>query len=230
MSLAAAGSNLHIHTYRGNSEISFFSDDQAGLSVTIDTEHLHIRSIEATEDEYNRYADLFGNRDVMEKFATGQTKTREEIKTRINAVWVKRWHECDPYSGFAVFKKGTNEFLGHVVLGHGDRPGVTELAGLGYQSFWDKGYGSEAATAMVREYAPATVQEGYLLDGKPLERIIATARPDNPASGRILEKTGMQLVRKEEKYGAMRHHYAILLNAIQMQPSKKAANSWCTLL
>jgi RimJ/RimL family protein N-acetyltransferase len=228
MSLAAATSSTH--SYRGNSEINFFSDDQDGLSVTIDTDRLHIRSVEATEDEYDRYEALFGSQDVMGKFATGQTKTREEMRTRINDIWVKRWQEHDPYTGLAVFRNDTDDFLGHVVLGHGDAPGESELAYLFNRPYWRKGYGSEAVTAVVKEYAPATVKEGYLLDGKVLETIVATARPDNPASGRILEKVGMQFIRAEEKYGAMRHHYAIHLNAIQAQSSKKDANSQSCIL
>ncbi len=227
MSLAAAVSSTH--TYLGDAEINFFSDDQDGLSVTIDTDRLHLRSVESTEDEYDRYAALFGSKDVMGKFATGQTKTREEMEARIN-LWVRRWRAHDPYAGLAVFKNDTDDFLGHVVLGYGDAPGESELAYLFNRPHWRKGYGSEAVAAVVKEYAPATVEEGALLEGKPLERIVATARPDNPASGRILEKVGMQFVRAEEKYGVMRHHYAINLNAIQAQSSKKAANCWCVLL
>lgn len=55
--------------------------------------------------------------------------------------------------------------------------------------------------------------------------LFLTARPDNPASGRILEKVGMKFVRAEEKYGAMRHHYAMDLNPLQAQSSKKVAIS-----
>ena len=123
---ASAVSNTH--TYRGNSEINFFAND--GLSVTIDTNRLHIRSVEATEADYDRYAALFGAKDVMGKFATGQTKTRDEMRTRINDIWVKRWHENDPYTGLAVFRNDTDDFLGHVVLGHGDVAGESELAYL----------------------------------------------------------------------------------------------------
>lgn len=215
----------HTHTYRGNSEINFFSDDQDGLSVTIDTDRLHIRSVKATDAEYDRYALLFGDKNVMRKFATGQTKTRDEMKTRINDVWVKRWREGDPYTGLAVFRHDTDDFLGHVVLGHGDVAGESELAYLFNQMHWGKGFGSEAVTAVVEEYAPATIQEEYLLEGKPLARIVATARPDNPASGRILEKVGMQFVREEEKYGALRHHYSIDLSELQ-----KTSDSSCSIL
>ncbi|MDP1608432.1 MAG: GNAT family N-acetyltransferase [Chlamydiales bacterium] len=205
--LASAVSNTH--TYLGNSEINFFSDDENGLSVTIDTDRLHMRSVEATESEYDHYAALFGDKDVMEKYAIGQTKTRNEIKTRINDIWVKRWREKDPYTGLAVFKKDTDDFVGHVALGHGDHPGQAELAGLGNRSFWEHGYGSEAASAIVKEYAPAIIQEGYFLKGKPLQTIVGTARPDNPASSRILEKIGFHFVCEEERHGALRRRYEI---------------------
>ena len=211
MSLAAAVSSTH--TYRGDAEINFFSDDQDGLSVTIDTDRLHLRSVEPTEDEYDRYAALFGSKDVMGKFAMGQTKTREEMEARIN-LWVRRWRAHDPYAGLAVFKNDTDDFLGHVILGHGNAANESELAYLFNQLHWGKGFGSEAVTAVVKEYAPATVKEGYLLDSEPLETIVATARPDNPASGRILEKVGMQFVRAEEKYESMRHHYSINLSSL----------------
>ncbi len=207
--MAAVALVFTTHTYHGNSEINFFRDDQGGLFVTIDTERLHMRSVEPTEAEYDNYAALFGDETVMEKFATGQTKTREEIETRINEMWVKRWKKGDPYSALAVFKKETGDFLGHVVLGHGDQPGQSEIAYLFHQPYWRQGYGSEAVMALVTEYALATIWEGYTLEGLPLEKITAIARPDNPASCRILEKIGMQFLFEEERYGALRYRYSI---------------------
>jgi RimJ/RimL family protein N-acetyltransferase len=198
--------------YRGSSEINFFSDDNSGLSVTIDTERLHIRSVQSTDEEYDRYAHLFGDQAVMCKVATGQTKTIEEMQSRINDVWVKCWRENDPYTGFAVFKKDSDDFLGHIALGHSGAPGKSKLSCLFHQAQWGKGYGSEAVKAVVTEYAPATVGEGYTLDGKTLEKIVATARHDNPASGRILEKVGMHHVGSEERDGALRHLYSMDLS------------------
>jgi [ribosomal protein S5]-alanine N-acetyltransferase len=201
------------HTYQGSSEISFFLDEQEQLTVTLDTDNLHIRSVE--EGDLDSYAALFGDKDVISKYATGQTKTREEMETRIKDTWVKRWHQKDPYAGLAVFKTATDEFLGHVILGHGDAAGQSELAYLFAKGHWHKGVGTEAVTAVVQEYAPATVEEGYILDGKPLEKITATARSDNPFSVKILTKLGMHKTGEEEKYGAVRQFFSIGLDELK---------------
>lgn len=196
------------HTYKGMSEINFIINDQDALSVTINTIRLHMRSVEP--DDCDAYTSLYADKEVVQKYSTGETKTKEEIRSRINDIWVKRWREKDPYSSLAVFTK-SNEFVGQVTLGHGDNPGVAELAGIGNKNYWQNGYGTEAAMAVVQEYGPALVKEGYTLEGKELTAITATARPDNPGSFKILEKLGMKLVgRKEiEKYKAERLLYSI---------------------
>lgn len=227
MSLAVVSRS---NTHYGNSVINFYSNERS-LSVSIDTPRLHIRSVEATEEEYDRYAALFGDPRVMEKFATGETKTREEIAERIQKIWSQRWQNKDPYTGLAVFKSDTNEFIGHIVLGHGDSPGEAELAYLFHHAHWGKGYGSEAARAVVTEYAPATVKEGYLLEGKPLERIVATCRADNAPSYYILKKKlGMMYGKSEIRYGNVRHHFSITLNQLQKKTSEKTHNCSCSIL
>ena len=203
---------LRAQTYNGSSQVSFSVNQHDALLVTIDTQRLHMRSLKSSEEDRNSYVALFSDPEVMGKYATGKPKTKEETETRIKETWVKRWHENDPYSALAVFKKDTAEFIGHVVIGHGDEAGQAELAYLFNKDHWRQGYGTEAVTAVVKEYAPATVAEGYTLDGSPLETITATARPDNPASIKILEKLGMDKTGKDEKYGALRHHYSISLS------------------
>ncbi len=95
------------------------------------------------------------------------------------------------------------------MIGHGDEPGQSELAYLFMKNHWGKGFGTEAVTALVKEYAPATVMEGYTLEGKTLENITATARSDNPASVKILEKLKMHKIGEEEKYESLRQHFSI---------------------
>jgi RimJ/RimL family protein N-acetyltransferase len=166
----------------------------------------------------------------MENFATGKTKTREETAARVNK-WAQRWEKRNPFSALRVFQKNMDHCMGHVILGYGEQPGEAELAGCGKKDFWKKGYGKEAARVLVQVYAPIIVKQGFLLDGKPLTKIVATAQPTNLASIRILEGLNMQLVAQEKKHGAVRNLYSIDLKAPQEQTSKKVANTWaCTLL
>ena len=81
---------------------------------------------------------------------------------------------------------------------------------------------------MLKEYAPATVKEGYTLEGKPLERIVATARIDNERSFQILDRLGMQIVDINEKYNALRYQYSIDLS--DMQNPKRRNENWMTIL
>ena len=212
-SLAMSSNNLNL----SNVQINFDLNSQKNLRVTIDTPHLLIRSVQTTD--LDSYTALYGDKEVMCKFADGNTKSREDLQKRINEAWVKRWNTNDPYNGLAVFTKDTAEFVGHVVLGHGDLPGESEVAILTMKKFWNKGYGSEAMTALVRHYAPLTLEKGYLVDGKPLAIIRATARPDNQASCKILQKIGFVHQTTEEKYGAIRHHFSLAMEALNPIPA-----------
>lgn len=208
-----------------NVQIQFDLNDQMNLHVTIETPRLHIRSVQAAD--LDSYAALYADRDVMGKFADGSTKSREDIQKRIENSWVKRWQTNDPYSGLAITTKATREFVGHIILGHGDVPGESEVAILTRKKFWNQGYGSEAMTALIRHYAPRTFQQGYLVEGKPLQLIRATSRPDNVASRKILKKIGFVHRETEEKYGAIRHHYTLAMDALigNSKKEQKQANS-----
>ncbi len=191
-----------------SSSIDFSLDPHSGLSVTIKTANLTMRSV--MEADLEHYLPLYSNPDVMTKFADGKVRTRDQVAARIKTL-CERWQNNDPYSGFTVFTRNSGEFVGSVLLGHGDNSGEAELAGLGLPSFWSKGYGTEAATALVKEYAPATLAQKYTLKGKALETITTTARTDNLASVAISKKLGMGIIATVEKYGATRHLFSVKL-------------------
>jgi ribosomal-protein-alanine N-acetyltransferase len=191
-------------------EVVFSFDETGRLNATIETERLLITSTK--EGDIAHCADLFGDHEVMQTFATGNTFTQEEVCERVNK-WIRRWQENDPYTGFSVFEKSSRNFLGAVVIGHGDNPGEAEIAYLFRKAVWGQKYGSEAVHALVHKYAPETRKREYkTLDGEILHTIVATAREDNIASWRILEKVGMRREKEEERYGAKRFIYSISLD------------------
>jgi len=198
----------HAHTYHGNTEITFSVNNDGALSVTIDTKRLQIRSI--SEQDTAAYFALFRDQEVMQQYASGQIKTVQKVLDHLER-WLQWWQENNPYSGLAVFRKDTHEFIGHGILEYGHMPGQAEVSYLFLKNHWGQGFGTEVVTAIVREYAPAIVKEGYFLEGKPLDLIVATSRFDNPQSGRILEKTGMHAYMQERKHGFWRQRYFIAI-------------------
>lgn len=88
---------------------------------------------------------------------------------------------------WAVHTKPGLEFIGW--CGLKSRPERNEID-LGYrfmQSFWGKGYATEAAWASLR----------FGFDQLGLPRIVGRAMPQNIASWKVLEKIGMQYVCEE---------------------------------
>jgi RimJ/RimL family protein N-acetyltransferase len=176
------------------------------LEIKIQTERLGISPVSMTDsDDYFKF--LFSNPKVMEKFGSGEVRTPTFVEDLISK-WIKRWESGDPFGAF-VIRLHTGEFAGHIVLGHGDWPGHSELAYLIRYEFWGKGYGTEAAQGIVQHLAPMLRAYGYTVDGKSFSYIDATARPDNPASVKILEQLGMHEFTSSEKFGAFRKHFRI---------------------
>ena len=71
-------------------------------------------------------------------------------------------------------------------------PAILEIE-VGYhlaRAFWGRGYATEAARACLR----------YGFEQLKLERIVAVVRPENVASRRVLEKSGLS-------YTGMGYHY-----------------------
>ena len=176
------------------------------LSVSIDTPRIYIRSME--EVDFEPACRLLGDKDVMEKINNGMTMTAEKVRESFTS-YAKQRQERNPYDRLAVFTRA-GEFLGIVALTP-HLPGVAQLSGAGFKEFWNQGYGKEAAWAIVKEFAKASVQEGYMVKGVKLHTIIATARPDNPGSWALLERLGMQFEEEKElpEYNARRRCYSM---------------------
>ena len=83
----------------------------------------------------------------------------------------------------AVTLKAVRQLIGAISLLSLDRP--SRRAELGYwigQPYWNQGYASEAARAMI----------AFGFEGMQLNRIYAQHMLRNPASGRVMNKVGMR--------------------------------------
>ncbi len=202
----------------GTPQITFI-ETQQGLMVNISTDNLELTS--ASMEDLDNYCSLFSNPKLMEQYAEGKPRSKKQVKERL-AMWASRWNAQDPFSALVVRKKSNtlleqDEFIGHIVLGHAYKSAQdASLAGLSKESAQHQQYAYEAAGALVFFYAPELVQKGYKLpEGMTLQRITATARPDNTASVKLLEKLGFQVFDQGMPYGdgVVRDYYARSIEA-----------------
>jgi RimJ/RimL family protein N-acetyltransferase len=177
------------------------------VCATIHTQRCVIKTLE--QNDYDFYQGLFTDPEVMAKFEEGRPKTKEELKERFE-VELSLWKSNNPYSTFSVFEKETKNFIGQVALVE-DEPGYAEIYYLFNKCAWGKGYATETSKALI-DYAIHVAAKGYLVKGKQLIKINATARPDNPGSIRILEKIGLLLQKTFKKFGSIRHYYEMNVN------------------
>jgi len=175
--------------------------DTGCVSVTIETERLTLTPVTLADiPDYHQH--LFGDLELIEKYDDGKVRDLQWVESKVKE-WSNRWQSGDPFSAFAI-RRNTGEFLGHIVLGHGDLPGHATLAYLIKREQWGRGYAKEAARAVVRDFAPALRAHGFLVAGHQFVSIDATARTDNPASQSILRSAGFECTQKIERDGVVR--------------------------
>lgn len=234
--------------------LSFETEGENELRVTIETERLQLESI--SDRHTKEYLELFADPAVVAKFGDGKPKDPTTFKDRVTN-WVGRWKSNNPFSALAVSLKkselpstgispgtslGANStnaslstsaefqaFIGHVILGGADPAVVkiedqelnaSELAYLFHTKSWGKGYGTEAVTAVVQDYALEMAKKEYRVNNNAFQAICATSRQDNTASRKILLFQGMKKIGETFKFGAQRDEFAISLESIKAAQKK----------
>lgn len=168
------------------------------------TQRLYIKNCtEEDAEDYFRY--LYSDAVVMEKFAIGKPRDLPYVKKRVND-WAQRWRENQQFSAFTIHLRN-GEFLGTMVLGGGDEPNSSEIAGLLRKDKWFNGYASEAMNVLI-EHAFFLCSNGNKLpNGETFEKMIATCRRDNYVSQLLLKMRGFSKYKESEKFGCMRDHF-----------------------
>ena len=148
------------------------------------------------EDDLDAYARICADPEAM-RYMGGGPLTRAETERRVEKI-ARSWEERG-FGLWAVEHKETGAFIGRIGLQfHEDWPEGehrVEVSWLIERSHWGKGLATEGAKASVR----------YGFEKLELERIISIALPQNVASRRVMEKTGLTL-RGETRW---RGHYVV---------------------
>ncbi len=189
------------------------------LVVEAFTKNLYLRSV----DYCTRYPDtdtinlfgLYASPDVMGNYATGNIKTLDQAKA-----WIKilssRLQNGDPYSGYMVYERATNKFLGMATIGHSDKAGEAQLAILLAKDAWNQHNATEVGLLLMfvvaqleQNYSitnsiiildPQTNKEVSTTSTDKLTKLTATVRKDSQTA-HILQQLGFKHVGDSNIYG-----------------------------
>jgi RimJ/RimL family protein N-acetyltransferase len=163
--------------------------------VRLETERLVLRRPEP--GDWDAYAEIFGDAEVMRFIGTGRTVAPEDVPNAIERM-LRHWDRLG-VGLFSVVRKEDDRLIGRtgyllwdatrwVTAMHEELEGELELE-IGWtfaRAFWNRGYATEAAIAC-RDHAFGPL-------GK--DRFISLIAPENIASIRVAQKIGETLERE----------------------------------
>jgi RimJ/RimL family protein N-acetyltransferase len=152
------------------------------MTMERDTERLHLRPLSMSDADalYPLHQDP-----VMQRYlGDGQVYDRDQSRT-----WLE-WHvalwEQEGYSFFAVELRPEDRFIGWLglnkVLDDPELSGTPEIGWFIDRQLWGRGLATEGAREALC----------FGFDELGFDRVIARYNTDNHASGRVMEKIGMQ--------------------------------------
>ena len=119
---------------------------------------------------------------AVTKFLSWPTYRSVEDAHSILNVWLENYEKPDFYQ-WAIVLKELNQPIGSIsVVNSDDRVDMVEIGYCIGRNWWGRGIMPEALSAVM----------SYLFDEVGMQRIEAGHDPDNPASGAVLRKCGLQ--------------------------------------
>ena len=148
---------------------------------TIETDRLILRPF-AMDDAPAMYRN-WASDDAVTKHLTWPTHPSVEVTKMVLADWTASYIRDDYYQWAIVLKENGPEPIGSISAVHIHEK--IDGAVMGYcmgRSHWGKGIMTEALTALI----------DFFFTEVGVNRIEADHDPNNPASGRVMEKSGMR--------------------------------------
>jgi ribosomal-protein-alanine N-acetyltransferase len=165
----------------------------------VETDRLPLRRWQ--DDDLERLVALHGDPRVARFLSVDGRPWPRERSVGAFEHFVRQWQE-DGFGPWAAIDRRTGGWLGQVGLNELPRwpgPDKVEVGWDLHPSVWGQGLATEGARAAL----------GYGFEAVGLERIISTARADNAASRRVMEKCGLAFQEEFTHKGALVAWYAI---------------------
>ena len=150
------------------------------------------------ESDWDAYARICADAEVMRYIGTGVVLTRDEAWRSIANI-LGHW-QLRGYGMFALESKESGELLGRA--GFHDPPGwpAFELGWVLDRAHWGRGYATEAARAAL----------AHAFDGLGKKRVASLIRSGNERSIRVAERLGERLAGEVDLLGSKALLYEIL--------------------
>jgi RimJ/RimL family protein N-acetyltransferase len=162
------------------------------MSIFLETSRLTLRRF--TEADEDNLVELDGDPEVMRFLSGGKPTPREEIRGRVLPTLFDFYERFENLGYWAAQERATGRFLGWFHFRPGRNEPREDEIELGYRlrrPAWGKGYATEGSRALVRK--------GFAELG--VERVVAETMTVNLGSRRVMEKTGLTLVRTFHRDG-----------------------------
>jgi RimJ/RimL family protein N-acetyltransferase len=155
------------------------------MDVFLETERLVLRRFAASD--VDNLVDLDADPEVMRYITGGVPTPPEVIEIDILPRFLWYYENFVGYGFWAAVAKSTGEFLGwfHFRPAEGSPADEPELGYRLRRSAWGNGYGTDGSRALIRK--------GFTELG--VRRVVASTMAVNTASRRVMEKSGLRLVR-----------------------------------
>jgi len=149
-------------------------------TVTLETDRLILRRI--TKDDAEVAFKNWTNDSKTTRYVTWKPHGTVENTKKLFEMWENEYNVPNTYR-WVVKVKELGELIGTIDVVHKSIREKTAEIGYCYGSkYWGNGYGTEALTKVTH----------YLLNEIGFELLYAKHMVDNPASGRVMEKSGMK--------------------------------------
>ena len=155
------------------------------MRVFLETQRLVLRWF--TEADVDNLVSLDADPDVMRFVSGGVPTSRDRIENEFLPAFLGYYQRYEGFGFWAAVEKATGEFLGwfHFRPCPDAGPGGVDLGYRLRKSAWGKGYATEGSRALIAR--------GFTEFG--VRRVVAQAMVVNTASRRVMEKSGLKLVR-----------------------------------
>ncbi|MBB4938228.1 RimJ/RimL family protein N-acetyltransferase [Streptosporangium album] len=153
------------------------------MHILLETDRLTLRRF--TETDEDNLVELNGDPEVMRFLTGGRPTPRDEIRNTVLPSFLGYYERPGGFGFWAAVERSTGRFLGWFHLRPRREDGEIELGYRLNRSAWGRGYATEGSRALI--------DKGFTELG--VERVVAETMAVNLGSRRVMEKSGLTLVR-----------------------------------